>query len=94
MAKSLGDYNISQSSSEGLEKIRWTQKNSESVKKKKKRKNTSPTNIIYGKSKETKKPRTFKIHKSKSPKKKIASKVENSALSNCNIEQGFRRPGR
>lgn len=62
MGKSLGDYNIEQSSSTELKNIKWTQKKSDSDTNSKKKKKISPTNIIYAESKsEPIKQKTFKI---------------------------------
>ena len=51
MGKSLGDYNIEQSSSYDIKNIKWTQKKSINTEKsknnKKTKKSISPTNTIY-----------------------------------------------
>mgnify|MGYP006122185007 CR=1 FL=1 len=107
MGKSLGDYNIEQSSSSDINNIKWTQKNSVDTDKLKNRKKTtrkiSPLNIIYtDKIKKVKPPveKVFKVQevidteKSKNKKKKADKRFQNSSASICNIEQGFTRPGR
>jgi len=107
MGKSLGAYKIEKSSSSDLKNIKWTQKNSvdtDKIKnKKKKLRNTSPTNIIYAQNtKKTQSPseKVFKVdeddgtEKLKNSKKKIDKKFQNSSVSNSKIKQGFKRPGR
>lgn len=100
MGKSLSDYNIGRSSSADIKNIKWTQKNPVDPDKPKKKntKQTSPTNIIPTKSTKTS-PDTQKIFKiedntSTSKKKNMRKRAQNSSLSNCKIEQGYRRPGR
>ena len=99
MGKSLGDYNIAQSSSSDIKNIQWSQKNPANPEKpkKKKSKNFPSTNIIHT-SKSEEHPtteKTFKVEDSpKSKKEKLDKKSQNASLSNCNIEQGYRRPGR
>lgn len=103
MVKSLGDYNKEKSSSADLKNIKWTQKNPnepEKPKNKKKRKEISPTNIIYSnkiiedQSVET----VFKVEENpdseKSKKDLTRKKFQKSSVSNCKIKPGFRRPGR
>ncbi len=86
--KSLGDYNIEQSSSSDIKNIKWSQKNPKDaeIKKKKRTRKISPLNIIY----------TQKIKPSveKTKKKKTDKKFQKSSADNCNIKQGFKRPGR
>ena len=107
MGKSLGDYNIEKSSSSDIKNIKWTQKNpvdtDKSKNKKKTKRKTSPSNIIYTpETKKVKPPveKIFKVkeviitEKSKNKKKKTDKKFQNSSISNCKIEQGFTRPGR
>ncbi|MDH3312774.1 MAG: hypothetical protein OEM28_06465 [Nitrosopumilus sp.] len=110
MNKSLGDYNIEKSSSHNIRNIVWTMKNRVDAKKSKNKKidsdkkfqNLSFTNIIYDYKPKVKShfKKVFKIKKvintEKSKNKKIDSdkKFQNSSASNCNIKQGFKRPGR
>ncbi|QDI88137.1 hypothetical protein Nisw_00630 [Candidatus Nitrosopumilus sp. SW] len=100
MGKSLGDYNIERSSSTDLKNIIWTKKNPTDPDKPKKKNNkqTSPTNIIHSKNTKiiSKTPKIFKIEEkmSTSKKKKTSSKAQNSSLSNCKIEQGYKRKAR
>lgn len=102
MGNSLGEYNIARSSSNNIKNIKSSQrKHADPAKpKSKKKKNTSPTNIIY-----TSKPiiksdekQIFKIKtidkiKSKN-KEKDRKKFLNSSSSNYIIKPGFKRPGR
>ena len=105
MGKTLGDYNIEKSSSSDLKNIKWTQKNSETDKlknKKKKKTNTSPTNIIYQKKiKKTQLliekifivkeiPDTKKLKNNKKANKRFL----NSSPSNSKIGPGIKRPAR
>ena len=106
MVKSLGDFNIEQSSFSDIKNIKWTKKNSLDVKKPKNKNNiskqTSPTNIIYHSKIENTKEDLNKnskvivldVKNSKNKKKKLDKKIHNSSASHCRIEQGFRRPGR
>lgn len=106
MGKSLGDYNIEQSSSYNIKNIKWTQKNSidtEKLKNKKKiKKKISPTNIIYTPTIKKPKLQVEQISKvvviynknSKNKKKTTEKTIQNSSASNCKIKQGFKRPGR
>jgi len=107
MGKSLGDYNIEQSSSSDIKNIKWTQKNqgnSDKLKEKKKiAKKTSPMNVVHTHKTEKVKPlvkKIFKVkeiteaEKLKEKKKKTGKKFQNSSASNCKIKQGFRRPAR
>jgi len=103
MGKSLGDYNIEQSSSSDIKNIKWTQKNSVDTEKSKNKKKTakkiSPSNIIYTKKTKPFVEKIFKVEvieteKSKNKTKKVGKRFQNSSASNCKIEQGFRRPGR
>ncbi len=110
MGNSLGDYNIERSSSSDIKNIKWTKKNPidpDKSKNKKKKANkkflTSATNIIHSQKTKEIKPsieKVFKIEnaidvdKSKNKKKKIDKRFQNSSASNCNIEQGFKRPAR
>ena len=99
MGKSLGDYNIEQSSSQDIKNIKWTQKNPADTKKPKKKKmtkNNHSSYVIYTKtSQEMSGEREFKIENTKKPKKKkMTKKHQNSDASTCKIEPGFKRPGR
>ncbi|WP_428326910.1 hypothetical protein [Nitrosopumilus sp.] len=100
MGKSLMDYNIEQSSSTDIKNIKWTKKNTSDPDKpkKKKKKQISPTNIILTKDPKTQSDthRIFKIEGSSgvSKKKKTTSKAQNSSLSHCKIEQGYKRKAR
>ena len=101
MGKSLGEYNIEQSSSQDTKNIKWTQKSPYDTEKqrKKKTKKISPTNIIYTQkdTEESDIQKNFKIKdipNAKKSKKNKLKKHQNSALSNCKIEPGFRRPSR
>ena len=107
MGKSLKDFNIEQYSSSDPKNIKWTQKNNVDAKKpkskKKPAKNMSPSNIVSSNNKEKMKlpvEKVFKVttsathSKPKNKKKTTGKKFQKSSASNCNIEQGFRRPGR
>ncbi|QLH06740.1 hypothetical protein [Nitrosopumilus ureiphilus] len=110
MNKSLGDYNIEKSSSRNIRNIVWTMKNPVNAEKSKNKRinsdkkfqNSSFTNIIYDYKPKIKShaEKIFKIEKihfaEKSKNKRINSdkKFQNSSASNCNIKQGFKRPGR
>lgn len=103
MVKSLGEFNIGQSSSSDINNIKWSQKNTNDEKKpKKKKKFKVKTPFIQTSKKSTKEepitPKVFKIQENagsdKAKKKKTNKKFEKSDLSNCKIEQGYRRPGR
>ncbi|MFQ5497662.1 MAG: hypothetical protein ACE5DU_07250 [Nitrosopumilus sp.] len=94
MAKSLGEYTLSKTSSVASE-IQWSKKNpaDPDKPKKKKKKNTTPTNIISsGKIMEPVE-KTFKVDE-KPKKKKSGKKFEKSTLTSDKIERGYRRPGR
>ena len=105
MTKSLGDYNIERSSSSDVSNITWTQKTPMDTDKPKKKnsdktsKNTSPTNIIFTETKvEAPTKKIFIIEEvvdaAISKKDHLDRKFENSSASNCNIQQGFKRPSR
>ena len=106
MGKSLGDYNIEQSSSYDIKNIKWTQKNLNNTEKsknnKKPKKNISPTNVIHSskiKKSQLDIPQISKVviisNKNLKNKKKTTKKtIQNSSASNCKIKQGFKRPGR
>ena len=101
MGNSLGDYNIARSSSNDIKNIKFTQRKpaDPDKPKNKKKKNTSPTNIIYT-SKPKIKSNTKKIFKIKindtkpTSKEKTRKKFLNSSSSNYIIKPGFTRPGR
>ena len=106
MGKSLGDYRIETSSSSDSKNIQWSKKNQFDVndpKKKKtgKKSNISPTNLLQTNKPKKDQPvieKVFKIEDiddtDKSKKKNADKKFQNSSASNCNIQQGFKRPGR
>ncbi len=103
MGNSLADYKIEQSSSSDINNIKWTQKNPvdpDKPKNKKKKRNTSPTNIIYTSNPKVKPgaKKLFKIEEIVSTnsknKKKTGKKFQNSSASNSIIKPGFTRPGR
>ena len=107
MGKSLGDYNIEKSSSSDLKNIKWTQKNIVDIdklkNKKKIKRNTSSSNIIYAQKVtkvKTSAEKFFKLEgsmdtkKSKNKKEKTNKRFRNTSASNCNIEQGFTRSAR
>jgi len=104
MGNSLADYKIEQLSSSGINNIKWTQKNPvdpDKPKNKKKKRNTSPTNIIYTSNPKVKPDakKLFKIEndgdtrKSKN-KGKTGKRFQNSSSSNYIIKPGFTRRGR
>ena len=100
MGNSLGEYNIRRSSSSNIKNIKSSQRHSADPNKpKKKKRNTSPTNIIYTLNPKTK-PDVKKIFKIKSNSKKSknntpkAKSVQNASASNYIIKPGFTRPGR
>ena len=96
--KSLGDYNIEQSSSADIKNIKWSQKNPKETisKKKKKARKISPTNIIRTQKIKPTEKKVFKVEEDtrKTKKKKTGKKHQKSSASNCKIKQGFKRPGR
>ncbi|MCV0409910.1 hypothetical protein [Nitrosopumilus sp.] len=109
MNKSLGDYNIEKSSSHNIKNIVWTKKKSTNIEKINKKNNpdkkfqkNSYKNIIYSINPKSKSPikKVFKIEeisnteKLKNKKNNPDKKFQKSSASNCNIKQGFKRPGR
>ena len=105
MVKSLGDFNIEKSSSSDTKNITWSQKTPSGDDKSRKKnphkmsKNTSATNIIYADTEEESSvERIFVVEPSsdtnKNKNKNPDRKFENSSASNCNIQQGFKRPSR
>jgi len=110
MGKSLGDYNIEQSSSHNIRNIIWTTKNQVDPEKSKNKKInsnkkfqiSSASDIIYYYKPKLKSDfkKVFKIKKAistkKSKNKKINSnkKFQISSASYCNIKNDFKKPGR
>ena len=106
MGKSLGDYRIETSSSSDLQNIQWSMKNTFDVNDPKRKKtgkkfNISPTNILHTSKPKKDQPiveKVFKIENADDtdkPKNKNADKkFQNSAVSNSNIQKGFKRPAR
>jgi len=96
---SLVDFNIAQSSSSNMSNIKWTKKTSVDKKPKSKKKvKISPSNIIYAENHVNPSvPKVFVVidsNKTKNKLKKVSKKVQKASASNCNIKQGFKRPGR
>lgn len=97
MVKSLGEFNKKQSSSNDLKNIKWSIKNIESQRtKKKKKENTSATNIIYTEIDEKPVEKIFKIEEDEDKKsnKSTGKKHEHSSVKNSKIEQGWKRKAR
>ena len=103
MGKSLGDYNIEQSSSADIRNIKWTQKNKKDTEKSKKKvgkkhQKSSASNIIYAQKPKVKAiaEKVFKVEEviDAKSKKKVGKKHQKSSASNSKIKQGFKRPGR
>jgi len=98
MVNSLGEYNISQSSSADINNIKWSQKKSRDIDipKKRKTRKISSTNIIYtSKIKVKQAVKIFKVKENdKSKKKNTGKKFQNSSVTICKIKQGFTRHGR
>lgn len=94
--KSLADYNLEQSSASGIDNIVWSKRHPADPDKprNKKKKGTSPTNIIPNSGiKKTNK--IFVVKDSKKTKKKNHDKkFLNSSATNGLIQQDFKRPGR
>jgi len=103
MGNSLGEYIIAKYSSSNINNIKSSQRNPvdpDKPKNKKKKRNTSPTNIIYTSNPKVKSD-TVKLFKIKNDgtirlkkKEKTRKKFLNSSSSNYFIKQGFKRPGR
>ena len=96
---SLVDFNIAQSSSSNMSNIKWTKKRPTDKKQKSKKKpKISPSNILYAETDVNQTVRkVFVVIDSNKPKnkmKEISKNVQNVSASNCNIKQGFKRPGR
>ena len=98
MVKSLGEFNISQSSSVDIHNITWSQRNPRDIDipKKRKTRKISPTNIIYTtKIKIKEAVKIFIVKENDKPKKKNTyEKFQNASVTICKIEQGFSRKGR
>jgi len=98
MPKSLGEYNISRSSSADINNIKWSPKKSTNtdIPKKRKTRKTSSTNIIYTDKIKVKEAAKIFIVKEndKSKKNNTHEKFQNSSVTICKIGQGFKRPGR
>jgi hypothetical protein len=97
MVKSLGDFNKKQSSSNDLKNIKWSIKNIESQRtKKKKKENTSSTNIIYTDIETKPVKKTFVVEENDNTKsnKSTRKKHEYSSVKNSKIEQGWERKAR
>ncbi len=98
MVKSLGEFNISQSSSADINNITWSQRNPRDIDitKKRKTRKISPTNIIYTtKIKVKQAVKIFIVKENDKPKKKnVGEKFQNASVTICKIEQGFSRKGR
>ena len=103
MGKSLGDYNIEQSSSFDLKNIKWTQKNQSNIKKPKQSRNHNPpplSPIIIHKTLKDKSSNKLFIVESlvtdnqKNKKSAVKKRFQNSSATMSKIEQGFKRPGR
>ncbi|MEJ2281189.1 MAG: hypothetical protein P8X97_04645 [Candidatus Bathyarchaeota archaeon] len=102
MVNSIGEYNIARSSSSDIKNIKSSQRHPvdpNKPKKHKKKRNTSPTNIIYAsdvKEKiDAKKLFIIENNTAKSKiKKKSGKSVQRSSASFCLIGPGFVRPAR
>lgn len=103
MVKSLGDYNIEQSSSSDLKNIKWTKKNPLDKKPKnaKKTKKIPSTNIVK-KQNQSVAPIVKKIYKIKNDSTNdlndnqsiLDNKSQIASASNCKIMPSFKRRGR
>ncbi len=98
MVKSLGEFNISLSSSADIHNITWSQRNPRDIDipKKRKTRKISPTNIIYTSEIKIKEAvKIFIVKENDKPKKKNTyEKFQNASVTICKIEQGFSRKGR
>ena len=98
MVKSLGEFNISQSSSVDIHNITWSQRNPRDtdIPKKRKTRKISPTNIIYTtKIKIKEAVKIFIVKENDKPKKKnVGERFQNASVTICKIEKGFSRKGR
>jgi len=102
MGNSLGEYIIAKYSGD-IKNIKLSQRNPvdpDKPKNKKKKRNTSPTNIIYTTTPKVKVDtrKSFKIKSDDTIKSKIKEETRkkflNSSSSNYIIKPGFKRPGR
>ena len=97
MVKSLGDFNKKLSSTNDLKNIKWSQKNIESQRtKKKKKENTSSTNIIYTETESKPVEKIFIVEENENTKsnKTTGKKHEHSSVKNSKVEQGWKRKAR
>lgn len=102
MVNSFGEYTIAKSSSSDIKNIKFSQRHpadSDRPKNKKKKRNISPTNIIYTSNIEEKSnsKKLFVVENKKTKskfKKKSGKSVQTSSASNYVIKPGFKRPGR
>lgn len=97
MKKSLGQYNIEQSSTADIKNIRWTKIRENITPKPKRRTKKIPPPTLVPKKTRSKKPvkTEFKIKETKSVKQKDPGKqFQNASKSNGLIKAGFKRPGR
>ena len=97
MVKSLGEFNISLSSSADIHNITWSQRNPRDIDipKKRKTRKISPTNIIYTTKIKVKEDKIFILKENdKSKNKSTGKKSQNASVTVCKIEEGFKRKGR
>ncbi|MCV0393076.1 MAG: hypothetical protein K5790_07280 [Nitrosopumilus sp.] len=97
MKKSLGEYNIEQSSTADINNIRWTKKRQNITSKPKKAKKTPPPTRVPKKIKVKKPVKTiFKIKENNSVKSKeeTGKQFQNASKKKGLIKPGFKRPGR
>ncbi|MHA7647968.1 hypothetical protein [Nitrosopumilus sp. S4] len=97
MKKSLGEYNIEQSSTADIKNIRWTKKRQNITPKPKKTKKTPPPTLVPKKFKAKKPVKTFfKVKESDSVKSKeeTGKQFQNASKKKGLIKPGFKRPGR
>ena len=97
MVRSLGEYNISLSSSADIHNITWSKRNPRDmdITKKRKTRKISPTNIIYTDEIKVKEDKIFKIiENDKSKNNTTFEKFQNASVDICLIERGFKRKAR
>ncbi|MGH1520945.1 MAG: hypothetical protein ACRBB2_01030 [Nitrosopumilus sp.] len=104
MGKSLGDYNLEQSSSFNLKNIKWTQKNPSNIKKPKQSKNRNLSSLNHSSIPKTSTDgdssnKLFIVEsliydKQKNKKSAVKKRFQNSSATISKVEQGFKRPGR
>ena len=97
MVRSLGELNISLSSSVDIHNITWTKRNPRDpdIIKKKNTRKISPTNIIYTDEIIVKDAKLFKIKENDKPKNNTTfEKFQNASVDICLIERGFKRKAR